>query len=347
MALQSIKNMGRTPYYKAIELRDQLLKTSRVTLERPIFIWGTGRSGTHLLFDVLSLHPALIFPRAKTRWKKGLWGNMHWGENTPEQLKGRPIPEEGFQRFWMDAGLQFDFKGLLRRQDLDNRIASAIRERYASTLYREWFWNGSLTLRILDKTPIFVMMLDAVDAIFPDAYHIYCLRDPRAVLNSFLRNARFPEKESSTAGIPETGFWSSLRPPGYEAYQSKPLAERLAWQVQTLVEIGFASREFLGDRLICFKYEELLSDSHTSADWLLQRLDLAPFPGIRALIPPKFSDYSPPWPDADGRVAESYGRIRCYRDDEIGQVTGLNDLAVQMGYDRYRVGVVTETSLVT
>lgn len=340
-----VREAVRPLYHLLVSARDRVLKTSRVTLERPVLIWGTGRSGTHLLLDVLSLHPLLACPRARERWKKGLWGTMHWGDSTPERLRGRAVPYEGFQHFWMDTGLSFDLNGLLGRDGIADETVHAIRQGYVKKLRREWFWRGSPAYRILDKTPSFIMMLEAVDKVFPDAFHVFCIRDPRAVLNSYLRTVRFPEKEGSRAMVPETGFWSAMRPPGYEKHVNDPLVSRLSWQIGALMEIGLLSRSFLGDRLVEFCYERLLTDSHASAADLFWRLELPPYPEIAELIPREFANYSPPWPGPDGRVSEPYGRSRCYMDEEIKQLAVVDDLAFRLGYDRYRVGILAEAPI--
>ena len=110
-----------------------------MTLEKPVFIWGAGKSGTHLLYDLLSLHPSLACFKVSGRRNKGLWGDLHWGDSTPEQLKGKPVPQEGGVHFWGQAGVPY-FKvssgevetiGLLGRQDLSKSSIRAVRERYA------------------------------------------------------------------------------------------------------------------------------------------------------------------------------------------------------------------------
>lgn len=301
------------------------------SLERPIFIWGTGRSGTHLLYDLLSLHPALICLTGRARSCKGLWGNLHWGESTPARLRGRRIPLEGRAHCWNAAGVAFDGIGLLTRDHLTPAMMAAVRHRYRR-LTRGW---GGPRRRILDKAGSYLLMADAIDAVFPDASHLFCLRDPRAVVNSWLRAIRFPEgpdrspwAQDRLAGM---GFWTVI-PPGYEAHQAAPLVPRLTWQLHALLEIGFASRAFLQERLILFHYEQLLQDAHAAIRQLAEPLGL-PWPErLWDGIPRAFPNYAPPWPHEGRPPQEPYGTRRCYTDAEVEQVLELEPLALELGY---------------
>jgi hypothetical protein len=316
-----------------------LLKGHDIMCEKSVFIWGIGRSGTHLLYDILSLHPSLMCAKTNTRWKKGLWGSMHWGDSTPDKLKGYGIPYEGFQRFWRGAGLEFEGVGMVLRHQVSAQFIQKVSKRYA-TLHQDWFWKRGTRYRILDKSPMYILMIEAIDAVFPDSYHIFCLRDPRAILNSLLRIYRFRERDDVGRGrIDEIGFWGVV-PPGYEAHQHEPLVPRLCWQIQALHDIGFGSQALLQDRLIAFRYESLLHEAHQATSDLFQRLALPDWSEIANLIPQTFPDYSPPWPRPGEPVHEPYGKVRCYLDEEMEQVTVLNELAVQLGYDPNQVGAI-------
>lgn len=335
-----MKKAIRNTYSKLVKMRDFVLKKKCVSMYKPIFIWGIGRSGTHLLLDILSLHPALTYPKTTSRWKKGLWGDMNWGDTTPEHLKDYPIPYEGLRHFWLDAGIPYDSIGFLTRDDLTENQKKEVRRRY-SDLHRVWFWERGCEYRVLDKTPAYILMADAIDSIFPDSLHIFCIRDPRSVLNSILRMYRFPDRsDKGRTRIAEIGFWG-LVPVGYEEHLEEPLVKRLCWQLQTLQDIGFANGSFLGERLIPFHYECLLNDSHKVIRELFDCLELPQVPQIIKLIPPHFPDYSPPWPQHGHPPNEPYGKIRAYKDEEIDQLSEIEELAIRLGYKPSRPGVLS------
>jgi hypothetical protein len=318
-----------------------LLKRRVTNLNAPIFIWGVGRSGTHLLYDILSLHPELTSLSVKSRMTKGLWGDMHWGSLVPEKLKGREIPIEGVKNFWNDSGFQFDGIGMYDRNEISEDIAKAVRSKYAD-LNKIWLWKPRADFRLLDKAPGYILMVDVIDALFPDSFHIFCIRDPRAVLNSILRIERFPEKPRKDASkANQKGFWGVL-PPGYEEYLDKSLVEKLCWQIEMLHKIGLSYRNTLKERLILFRYEELLHDSHETVANLFASLQLSNFSEIGELIPGNFPDYSPPWPNDEGYVEEKYGENRCYMDSEITVLKQLSPLVTKLGYDASCVGKLKE-----
>ena len=72
------------------------LKVSSVSLELPVFIWGNGQSGTYLLYDLLSLSGAFVYPSVRGWRKKGL----------AHLLPVKPI--EGEPTLWGDVGLPWD-----------------------------------------------------------------------------------------------------------------------------------------------------------------------------------------------------------------------------------------------
>jgi hypothetical protein len=282
--------------------------------------------------------------KVSSRWNKGLWGDSNWGEAIPERLKGRWIPVEGGKRFWNGVVPPFfspDF-GILTRESMTEAFIRLVRKRYAD-LQKDWIWKRRLRYRILDKAIAYILMIDAIDAVFPDAYHVFCIRDPRSVLNSFLRFYRFPDvPHQSHMGrlrMEELGFWA-LIPPGYKEHQDEPLLKRLSWQIRRVYEIGFDSRSSLEGRLIEFRYEWLLGDAHGSILSLFERLELSPWLQITELIPSAFPDYAPPWPNPGKIIQEPYGKRRCYTDDEIDQLSDAEKFAVELGYEPHCAGIL-------
>lgn len=289
-------------------------KDSYVTIEKPIFIWGIGRSGTHLLYDIMSLHPDLCFMKANHRWKKGLWGDMHYGDTTPEGLSGFPIPIEGMQSIWESAGVIPKFYGILKKGDSRYINKRVVVSNYMK-LATQWKWKKrGKKYRILDKTPTYIMMVEVIDEIFPDSYHIFCIRDPRAVVNSILRMMRFSAKETSGKEYAD-GFFAHIYPDGFERYIKKPLVETLCWQVEQMLKIGFRYRLLLGQRLIPFRYEELLTNVRNAISYLYNKVELASFEEIYELIPSSLPDYSPKWPKRGVEFVATWDV--CFSSDEL------------------------------
>ena len=117
--------------------------------EAPIYIVGTGRSGTTILGKVLSLHPEVGFLNEP----KAIWHAAHPGEDVIGNYT------RGAASYRLGAG------------DADDEVASAVRRIYGTYL--------SLTRagRVLDKYPEMIFRVPFVRAIFPDATFVLLVRD--------------------------------------------------------------------------------------------------------------------------------------------------------------------------
>ncbi len=117
--------------------------------DRPIFVIGTGRSGTTILGIVLSMHRDVGFLNEP----KLLWHGVVGGED----LIGSYSKEPGQYR--LDQG----------------HASPAKRARFVRLL--GWFSALSGASRVVDKYPELIFRTECVDALFPDALYIFLARD--------------------------------------------------------------------------------------------------------------------------------------------------------------------------
>lgn len=117
--------------------------------ESPVYIVGTGRSGTTILGKTLSLHPDVGFLNEP----KALWHAAHPGEDVIGNYTRGPAS------YRLDAG------------DVDAETADAVRRMYGAYL--------SLVgaRRVLDKYPEMIFRVPFVRSIFPDATFLFLVRD--------------------------------------------------------------------------------------------------------------------------------------------------------------------------
>ena len=122
----------------------------------PLFLIGTGRSGTTWLGKVLSLHPEVGFL------------------NEPKALWHAAIPDED---------LVGSYSRTPARLHLDQRDATP---HAARTLARGYgaFLRLTGTRRVLDKYPELVFRVDCVRALFPDARFLLLVRDGADICRS-------------------------------------------------------------------------------------------------------------------------------------------------------------------
>ena len=161
-----------------------------------IFIFGLGQSGTFLVSDLLSysMYETHAFHSVPPLRKKGLC-------NKPELIQKLGIKQclqEGLIRYWDRSlnNLYLDaHKPCLNSFDsykINPLHKFLIKNRYLRMLrFRNKY--------ILDKCPNYLNILPAIHNIFPNATHLFVVRNPRLTINSQLKrlsanNYDFPSK---------------------------------------------------------------------------------------------------------------------------------------------------------
>jgi hypothetical protein len=93
---------------------------------------------------------------------------------------------------WGGIGLPWDrvpvwvHDRVLTVNDAVNIDLQKVRKRY-SRLFATWFWESFRILRVLDKSPNYILMTEIIDQAFPDALHVFAMRDAEAILDSIVR----------------------------------------------------------------------------------------------------------------------------------------------------------------
>ncbi len=146
----------------------------RPVLERPVFIVGTGRSGTTLLQSILSAHPDLAIA-PETHFMK--------------RTSPHPAPDD-FERFCSDYVRTVRFADLDITEVRWRELIAAHGEQTYETAFRSLLLAHLETTakrRIGEKTPSNVVHVDRLLEWFPDARVLITRRDPRAVIASKLK----------------------------------------------------------------------------------------------------------------------------------------------------------------
>jgi len=165
-------------------------------LDQPIFVIGCGRSGTSLLFSLLKVHPGLAatigHPDGEdhTGWiahggavMSGLYG--HPGKNDHGSVVGGVCCPH------------------MTASDVTDDIRHSMRNYYAQDIIA-----GRTDLRVINKNPHLSNKLDYVRAIFPKAKFIHIIREPIAMVASWLAIMKLlPELVLYWPETPMPCFW--------------------------------------------------------------------------------------------------------------------------------------------
>ncbi len=249
-------------------------------IESPVLVIGCPRSGTTLLFNLLS--------EVSTFWSigyesKGILERRYhpaakgWisGELAADDLTAASQAEilAAFTReaapgsFWRRVN---QGRGWLRTVSLWGRLkrqgrasgasgaaSSAIPQAGLDTIrrlvrLRNWILPGSpdSTIRLLEKTPENCLRLPFLEALFPDAKVIYLVRDGRANVSSLMEGWRHPHlfpgyqvpERVAVPGV-HRDRWAFALIPGWRELLESPLEEVCAWQWVQCNEAVIAHRD--------------------------------------------------------------------------------------------------------
>lgn len=160
------------------------------TRNGPIFVVGAPRSGTTLLQRMLRSHPRISSPTGESHFIVPLLRNAPAYGSLAERANIRAVLGE-MHRINAEF-METDFHGLAF--DLD-AIAGAIHTRGVATmpalidaLFR-LNAEGEGKARWLEKTPYYIMHVDALLAAFPSAQFVHIIRDGRDAVLSMLERA--------------------------------------------------------------------------------------------------------------------------------------------------------------
>jgi len=163
-------------------------------VDRPVFIVGPHRSGTTLLYTILSRHPDLgYFNRGNHRLPR--FPRLAHGLTR----LGSPDDPREAQRVW-----DFFWSGgddVMDASDATDAVTRWYRRRVAEVLRL----RGAT--RFLAKYPRLSLRLDWIDAVFPGALFLHVTRDWRGVVSSTV--ARKVKREGRGGG------WFGVRIPGW------------------------------------------------------------------------------------------------------------------------------------
>ncbi len=190
------------------------------SLDAPIFIVGSGRSGTTLLRNMLNRHPAIaICP--ETHFNDLVYARRRAFGNLADQHRRRRLVTEylATNRIHMREIDEPALEAELMRN------GTSYKEFFASIL--RFYAEATHKVRAGEKTPEHAMFTETLCRWFPDALILHVLRDPRDVVASLMRMRWAPRTISANARR-----WARVN---FAASQARGLPGYLLVRYETLV----------------------------------------------------------------------------------------------------------------
>ncbi len=252
-------------------------------LQKPIIIFGTGRSGTTIISDIIFQHEDLawhsnfqeLFPRfAGINYLRRLFDNKWWrliGINTQNnssflnEICFRPIER---YNFWQAVtGPRIDFS---RSFLLDERATDKERKHMRNFFDKmvKYQKRKRLAFKITGPSRMEYLM-----SVFPDAMFVNIIRDPLATVRSWLE-VNFWQKKGKTKL-----WWVGAYTPEEEE-KAKQLASDpaliTAFQYKKLMETTAYEIKKLSANVYTGSYEDFVADPSGFIKKLMHHLQLPP-----------------------------------------------------------------------
>jgi hypothetical protein len=266
-------------------------------IESPVLIIGCPRSGTSLLFNLLSEVSTLwsigyeskaIIERHHHPAVKGWVSGQLVAEDLTVLSRAEMLAEFAREAapgsFWRRVNRG---RAWLRTVPLWTRLkqsggtagvsgaaGTALPQTGLDAVRRLVRWRNSLfpghaarRIRLLEKTPENCLRLPFLEALFPDAKAIYLIRDGRANISSLMQGWRHPHLFSGynvpeQVAIPgvDRDRWAFTLIPGWRELLESPLEEVCAWQWVRCNEAVLEHRAHGSLAYLTVRYEDLIAE---------------------------------------------------------------------------------------
>jgi hypothetical protein len=304
-------------------------------IAKPIIILGAPRSGTTILFSILSSHPELWSVYAESGFLERYIGPDKLGWHNGNRVGSEVVTGELREKVVSDCyhravNYQALFPNASSRIYANRRLERILRKASQLTVFAV---SRPEVIRLVEKTPRNMLRIPFLNAIFPDAYFVFLARDPRANISSLLEGWKQPNRFKTyevPGGLDIRDYpgskWSFLLPPDWEVFSTgKTLVEVCAFQYRVANQIAFEDlREIPDGRKSFVKYESLVASPEETVQRLCAQLGLAYTGGTK-----KMAETMPPV-----NVTSQPEREKWIKNEgELAKVLdSLRDISAQIGY---------------
>jgi hypothetical protein len=261
--------------------------------EQPLFIIGSGRSGTTLLYNLLSCHPDVCwfseltdaFPDIPVLpLSHGLMDMPMIGPFLKRRIVGNhnnPLgltPAEG-ERIYHEA---CGFKHTQKTTSVRTNDRSAILfKKYVSNHLK---WTGKQ--RFLSKQTANTQRLPVISSIYPQARYIHIVRDPRAVVNSLIHVHWWP-----TVSL----WWNQGKTPLMMVDEGYQMAEVCSLHLKHNLHELLIFENKHREKVIRVSYESLTRQTHSTIRSILNFCQLPDDIEYLKILPHSFENMNSKW----------------------------------------------------
>ncbi len=170
---------------------------------KPVFIFGTDRSGTSLTYHIMNMHPNILKLPENSYFIKHFWKLRHSLPNKilikiliDSSALGRPRPPEVKKDDAEDMRFREQLAGMMKTEDpvqLFGFISYIAYCRNRPDVHSKVVWWA-------ERTNVHVYYYRLLKKWFPECKFIFCIREPRDVISSEVKRIQkqSPERKSMT-----------------------------------------------------------------------------------------------------------------------------------------------------
>ncbi len=284
-------------------------------IEKPIFIVGSGRSGTTVLYNILSLHKEVCWfsnftdRNPEKSWLPVLNRAVQWpiiGNQVKHRITHKITPSirpsEG-EVVYRNCGFVDDRK--MEANELTSEMASCFKTHVAD--------HVRLTgkSRFISKRTANNQRIQLIAKMFPDAYFVHIIRDGRAVANSLFRVPWWREIDI---------WWLEGKADKWDEMGREPI-ELCAQQWKRDVEEILNNRHLFGDRYLELNYEQLVTDAPATLKRIMQFCELSVYPDFFDYLPNNLKNMNYKW---DKNLSAQQKQV---------VETSIGNFLVELGYE--------------
>jgi len=272
-------------------MRRQLLKgRMNIAIKKPIFIVGSGRSGTTVFYNFLSIHPEVcwfsnysdrllnvnLIPFLHRIFDLSFVGTMaKKGIISKSKLCIKPTEADHIYRDYCG------FKHTIKTTENDLNVETE--KKFKDLIKKHLSLSGKK--RFLNKQTDNTQRIRLIDKMFNDAYYIHIIRDGRAVANSLL-NVKWWN---------DTDIWWLGEKASECEKKGRPAIELCGLQWQRNVEEILENKSLFKNRYLEVRYEEFIVDVRSTMGKITNFCELSRSELFSKMLPQTLPNMNNKW----------------------------------------------------